>query len=302
MRYGTAVLLVLAGAALWSTQGLQIRLIDQAGPWAVLFWRSCGMVPVLLAVTAWRHGGLAAPLRTVGRAGVMAGLGLVLAFGGAIFSLQSTSVAMAVFLFSASPFLTAILARLMLGEAVRPATWAAISLAACGVALMVQAGFQAGALAGNVAALISALGFALFTVALRWGQRGGAVIDMMPAVALGGLFSMAAALILLALTGQDLLAPPADLGLAIAIGAVTLAGGMVLYTAGARVIPAAELTLLGLVEVMLAPLWVWIFLGEGAERATLIGGALVLAAVALNAVTGQIQRRNMALYAQDAAP
>ena len=295
MRYGTGVLLVLAGAFLWSMQGLQIRLIDQAGTWSVLFWRSAGMVPVLLAVTAWRHGGLWAPLRAVGRAGIMAGLGLVLAFGGAIFSLQSTSVAMAVFLFSAAPFLTAILARLLLGEAVRPATWGAIALAACGVALMVRAGLEAGAIAGNIAALISALGFALFTVALRSGQMGAPIgapaTDMMPAVALGGLFSMLAALAMLGVTGQSLLAPPRDLAIALGIGAVNLAGGMVLYTAGSRVLPAAELTLLGLVEVMLAPVWVWIFLGETAERDTLIGGALVLAAIALNAATGLARRR-----------
>lgn len=284
MRYGTGVALVVLAGILWSVQGLIIRNITEAGTWAVLVWRSVGMVPVLLGFVAWRSGGqVLARLRAVGVAGVLGGLGLVFAFAGAIFAFQTTSVAMAVFLFSASPFFAAVLGWLVLREPVRNATWAAIGLAAIGIFLMVREGFAIGAMAGNIAALLSAFGFAAFTVSLRWGK----LADMMPAVALGGVFSIVSGAAMLVLTGAGTLAVPlVDIALSAGMGAVTLAGGMVLYTLGSRVIPAAELTLLSLVEVMLAPVWVWLALGETASAGTLTGGAVLMAAVAVNAGSG----------------
>ena len=110
---------------------------------------------------------------------------------------------------------------------------------------------------------------------LRWGG----LANMMPAVVLGGVFSMIAAAVALAVLGQVLLVPGREIAIALAMGAVTLAGGMLLYTAGSRVVPAAQSTLLSLVEVLLAPVWVWLFLGETVSRGTLIGGAVLLAAV-----------------------
>lgn len=284
MRYGTGVALVVLAGILWSVQGLIIRNITEAGTWAVLVWRSVGMVPVLLGFVAWRSGGqVLARLRAVGVAGVLGGLGLVFAFAGAIFAFQTTSVAMAVFLFSASPFFAAVLGWLVLREPVRNATWAAIGLAAIGIFLMVREGFAIGAMAGNIAALLSAFGFAAFTVSLRWGK----LADMMPAVALGGVFSIVTGAAMLVLTGAGTLAVPlVDIALSAGMGAVTLAGGMVLYTLGSRVIPAAELTLLSLVEVMLAPVWVWLALGETASAGTLTGGAVLMAAVAVSAGSG----------------
>lgn len=283
MRYSTGVVLVVLAGVLWSVQGLIIRNIDDAGTWAVLFWRSVGMVPVLLGFIAWNSGGqVLQRLRGVGWAGVIGGLGLVLAFGGAIYAFQTTSVAMAVFLFSASPFFAAVLGWLILRENVRSATWAAISLATVGILLMVREGLALGAMAGNVAALISALGFASFTITLRWGK----LADMMPAVVLGGVFSMIAGAIVAFTIGQPLAVPLDDIAISAAMGAVTLAGGMVLYTLGSRVIPAAELTLLSLIEVMLAPIWVWAALGETASTGTLVGGAVLMLAVSLNALSG----------------
>jgi drug/metabolite transporter (DMT)-like permease len=220
-------------------------------------------------------------------AGVLGGLALVFAFGGAIYALQTTTVAMAVFLFSASPFAAAVLGWLLLREPVRGATWGAIGLAAFGILLMVREGMAMGAMAGNVAALLSGLGFAGFTVTLRWGK----LADMMPAAVWGGVFSaVSSALVVLALPGETLAAPVPDIALSMAMGAVTLAGGMVLYTLGSRVLPAAELTLLSLVEVMLAPIWVWLALGEVASRGTLLGGAVLMAAVLVNAGSG-LRRR-----------
>jgi drug/metabolite transporter, DME family len=283
MRYGTGVALVFVAGIVWSTQGLIFRQITEAGTWTVLFWRSVGMLPVLLGFLAWRAKGLPFGLiRKVGLAGAMGGLGLVMAFAGAIFSIQATTIANAVFLFAASPFFTAILAWLILREEVRPATWAAIALAMVGIFIMVREGLAAGAMAGNVAALISALGFAIFTITLRWGRLS----DMLPAVVLGGVFSIVAGALVAGQLGQPLLVPLPDILYAMGMGAVTLAGGMVLYTLGSRVIPAAEAALLSNVEVMLAPIWVWLFLGETASTGTFVGGAVLMVAVIFNALSG----------------
>ena len=205
MTYGKGVLLVVLAGLLWSFMGLAIRHIDTAGTWAILFWRSVGMVPVLMAFIAWRSGGHPVDrLRRVGFAGVLGGLGLVFAFAGAIYALQATTVANAVFLFAASPFMAALLGWIILKEPVRPATWAAIAVAGVGMFVMVRDGLAGGETAGNFAAVLSAFGFAVFTLTLRWGK----LEDMMPAVVLGGLFSMAVAVIVLGVRGEVLAVQP----------------------------------------------------------------------------------------------
>jgi len=283
MRYGTGMVLVVVAGILWSTQGLIFRQIHDAGTWATLFWRSVGMIPVLLAFLVWRAGGNPLPaICAVGLAGALGGLGLVGAFAGAIYSIQSTTIANAVFLFAASPFLTALIGWIALGERVRAETWAAMAVALTGIFVMVRSDLSAGAMAGNVAALLSALGFAVFTVTLRWGK----VADSLPSVLLGGLFSLIAGAVIAAQMGQTLAVPTPDALWAMAMGAVTLSGGMVLYELGSRVVPAAESALLSNIEVMLAPLWVWLFLNETASSATFLGGAILLVAVTMNGITG----------------
>jgi DME family drug/metabolite transporter len=109
---------------------------------------------------------------------------------------------------------------------------------------------------------------------------------MLPVSMLGGVFAMIVAAAILTTQGAPILVSPRDMGTAVLIGAVILALGMVAYTLGSRVIPAAELVLLSLIEVLLAPVWVFLFLGETASAGTFIGGGVLLAAVVLNAVMG----------------
>jgi drug/metabolite transporter (DMT)-like permease len=290
MTYARGVLLVVLAGLLWSFMGLAVRHIETAGTWAILFWRSAGMVPVLLAFIAWRSGGHPLDrLRRVGLAGVLGALGLVLAFAGAIYALQATTVANAVFLFAASPFMAALLGWIILREPVRPATWAAITVAGAGMFVMVRDGLAGGETAGNLAAVLSAFGFAVFTLTLRWGK----LEDMMPAVVLGGLFSMAVAVIALGVRGEGLAVPLRDIVISVAMGAGMLATGMALYTLGSRVVPAADLTLLSMVEVLLAPVWVWLALGETASAGTFLGGGILLVAIAGNALSG-IRRKSVA--------
>lgn len=282
MRYGTGAALVMAAGVAWSVQGVLIAQIGEATSWVVLFWRSIGMMPVLLAWIGPRQA--VAAIRAMGWAGVAGGAGLVFAFGGAITALQSTTVANAVLLFSASPFLAAVFGRIVLGERVGALTWGAIALAVAGILIMVGGIGQigGGTAFGTFAALVSAAGFAAFTVALRWGHVG----STLPAVLLGAVFSVGAGGLAALASGQGLAAPRADIAIAMGMGAVTLVGGMVLYTLGSRVIPAAQATLLSLVEVLLAPFWAWLFLGETLSANTALGGSVLLAAVALNAALG----------------
>lgn len=282
MRYGTGMILVATAGLLWSLQGLVFRQIDAAEPWAILFWRSLGMIPVLVGFLVWRAGrSPTTALRGLGLAGFLGGLGLVGAFGGAVYSIQTTTVANAVFLFAAAPLMTAFLAWFLLGERTRPETWAAIALALAGIFVMVRGGLSGGALAGNLAALVSALGFAVFTVTLRW--RG--VRDALPSVLAGAVMAMTAGAAFSGLAGAPLSAPVPDVLWSVFMGAGLLTGGLVLYALGSRVVPAAELALLSGIEVVLAPLWVWLFLGETADRNTLVGGTFILMAVLWNGLS-----------------
>lgn len=284
MTFRTGAGLILLAGLVWSTQGLFLRLIVEAQSWPVLAWRSLGLILALAAYVGYvSKGQVWAAVASVGRSGVLGGLSLVLAFGGAIYGMQTTSVASAVVLFSASPFFAALIGWALLGERVPVATWAAIALAAIGIAVMVGGQIDMRGVWGNFAALLSALGFGAFSVALRAGHGTlRADTGHFPIVLLAGIFSAITGVVLSLATGQDLTPPPSDIGLALFMGAITLAGGMILYTFGTRIVPAATATLLSQVEVILGPFWVWLFLGEAFSRATAIGGALVLAALALN--------------------
>jgi drug/metabolite transporter (DMT)-like permease len=283
MPYRQGVALVLAAGALWSLMALMLRQIEAASVWQILFWRSLGVVPVLFAFVWWTSKGQPfQQIRSIGLAGTVGAFGLVFAFAGAIYAIQSTTVANAVFLFTASPFVAALLGWIVLREQVGFWTWAAIALAVIGMYVMVREGLAIGAMHGNIAALLSAAGFGAFSVALRWGKVG----DMLPVSMLGAAFSVVVAGIVLTLQGQPILVSGWDMGVSLVMGMGVLALGMVAYTLGSKVIPAAQLTLLSLIEVLLAPLWVFLFLGETASAATFLGGGVLLAAVALNAVMG----------------
>ena len=156
---------------------------------------------------------------------------------------------------------------------------------------MVIGGIAVGHIVGNLSALLSAVGFAVFAVSLRWGK----LEDMLPAVLIGGLMSVAVAGLVCGATDTGFDITPRDLLISLALGVVQLGMGLTLFTFGSRVVPAAELALLSMTEVLLGPLWVWWFLGETADAYTFIGGAVLLLAIAGNALTG-IRRKQTILY------
>jgi drug/metabolite transporter (DMT)-like permease len=283
LSYVGGVALVLLAGVFWSSMGVGVRLIEAADVWQILFYRSAALAMFLFAIIAWRSGYRPlARIRRAGLAGVIGGVGLVAAFAGGIYAIQTTTVANAMFLFASAPFLAAFLGWILLREQVRKATWIAMLAAVAGIVLMVANGISAGRMAGNLSALLSATGFAVFTIALRWGK----LEDMMPAVFLGGVFAFATAAIVCQVNGNGYTVPANDIAIALALGVFQVGLGLTVFTIGSKVVPAAELALLSMTEVVLGPLWVWLFLGETADSATLVGGAILMLAIAGNALSG----------------
>ena len=178
--------------------------------------------------------------------------------------------------------MTAVLGKIILNERVRSATWIAIIVAVSAIAIMVSEQTSLGALTGSLAALGSAFGFSVFTIALRWGKSG----EMLPAVFLSGLFAIIITSAICVVLGLSFMLSLRDGGISMGMGVFQVGAGLVLYTLGSRSLPAAELNLLSLAEVLLGPFWVWLFLGEDASIRTLIGGMLLLAAIVGNALSG----------------
>ena len=284
-RYG--VFFVFVAGVLWSTVGLGIRLIEDAVVWQILLYRSISL-SLFLYLVIWLRSGESAfvQVRRIGFPAVIAGLSLVAAYSGGIYAIQTTSVANAMLLFATAPFMAAVLGWIVLREPVRIATWISIGVAIAGIAIMVADKSGSVAIKGSLAALASAFGFAVFTVALRWGRTG----EMLPAVFLSGVFAIGITLGICLGFGLPLVLTVHDGGIAMGMGVFQVGAGLILYTLGSRSLPAAELTLLSLAEVLLGPVWVWLFLGETASSNTLLGGFVLLAAITGNAISGKSRK------------
>ena len=278
------LIFVFMAGVLWSTVGLGIRLIDEATVWQILLYRSISLSLFLAIVIYLRsRANLFKVVKAAGLPGCIAGLALVGAYSGGIYGIQSTSVANAMLLFASAPFMAAMLGWIFLRERVRKATWVAILFAILGIGIMVQDKTQSGAaLLGNLSALGGAFGFAVFSVALRWGRSG----DMLPAVFLSGIFAIFITSTICSFNGLSFRISVNDTSISMGMGVFQVGAGLVLYTLGSKTLPAAELTLLSLAEVLLGPLWVYLFLNEVATLNTLLGGLVLLLAIAGNAISG----------------
>lgn len=280
--------LVLLSGALLSIGGPLIRLLDSASEWQFLTYRATALVLVLCIVIAVRHHGrFLATLRAAGWIGVLAGCCLASAFVGFVFSINHTSVANTLFLLSAAPFAAALLGWLVLGETVSRATWLAMLGAFAGVAIMIGEGIAKSDLFGDLTALGAALGFAGFSVALRRGRE----VDMLPAVLFAGIISAVTSAAVAMAMGTGLVIPLRDIAVSFTYGGVGIAGGLLLFTLGSRHVPAAELTLLSLTEVILGPIWVWLAFAEEPSRMTLLGGAILLGSISAQAIHGARRSR-----------
>jgi len=283
VSYLSGVLLVLSAGIFWSVIPLGVRQFNQAGIWQILLYRSLGLLPMIFALIALQT--RAAPvqaIRAVGISGFIGAAGLVAAYAGGIAAVRLTSIANAAFLFATAPFLAALIGKLILKESIRTPTYIAMTIALIGITVMVFNSFTQGNWLGDVVALLSAVGFAVFTIALRAGKER----NTLPVVLLGALFSVMLSAGIVYFSNLPLNIPADELLLGLGLGACVLGTGMVFYTLGSRVVAAAELALLSMTEVVLAPVWAWMFLHEMPVPGVLAGGAIVILAIVFNALSG----------------
>ena len=275
-------LLVAAAAVCWSTGGLIARLVD-TDPWTTVFWRGLFCAAFLVAVTALREG-RGTPAVFAGMGGT--GLGMAVCFATAstcfIMALSRTSVANVLIIQSLSPFMAGLLGWAWMSERVAGRTWAAMSVALLGSVIMVSRYFYTtpttGSLSGDLLAFTVALAFAVATVFLRRRRQ----VQMLPAAALAAALTSLVA----ALPAEPRSADAGDLALLALFGACQLGLGMILFTAGARRIPVAEASLIAVLESVLGPVWVWLALGENPGLPSLVGGVIVLGALAGHTAAG----------------
>lgn len=287
-HYARGVVLVLIAGSLWSIAGLVVRMMHHATEWQILFYRSAALVITLLVYLALQsRGDLLGAFKQAGTSAILAGAFLSIGFTCWIFAMTHTTIANALFVLSAAPFLAAIFARFLLGERVLPSTWLFMFLASLGVAVMVAEGIAGGTLAGNLYALGAATGFAAFSVTLRKGKA----VDMTPAVCWAGVWATLIGASFLFGTPHGFAVSMHDVLLCGLLGFVQVGLGLILFTAGSRHVPAAEITLLSLTEVVLGPIWVWLGVGEEPSQLTLLGGAIVLAAIIAQAIYGATRKR-----------
>ena len=270
--YRNSLLMVFCAGLLWSTQGLAIRLIEGSDAWQILFYRSVSLSVFLLIAVFFQYGrGTICALRSTGIPGVVGAVCLVFAYAFGILAMQQTTIADAVLLFATAPFFAAVLGWLFLTEKVQRSTWIAIGLAMAGIVVMQGGAIASGNVLGNLYAVGSALCFALFTLVLRWRKHG----DMVPTVLLSGLFATVICFGISTALGTGLSVPTNDILVASLMGVFQTGAGLVLYTIGARTVPAVQLALLPLIEVVLSPIWVAVVIGEIPTAIVLIGGLLV---------------------------
>jgi drug/metabolite transporter (DMT)-like permease len=251
-------LFVALGAVAWSTAGLLQRDLT-VGPGTQLGGRAFfGMLSLFAFVVLMRRsGGIVETFRGIGRSGVATAVCMAIASGAFIIALNHTSVAHVLFILAISPLVAALIARVALGERVTRTTWVAMLVALVGVGVMLGGG-GGGDLLGDGLAIAATLGFAVSVIMTRHRRE----ISMAPATCLSQLLVL--------------------------LGAGQIGLGLALMTVGARLIPAAQTALIGLLEVVLGPLWVWLAYTERPGTTTLIGGAIVIAGIVVQ--TGSLGR------------
>jgi drug/metabolite transporter (DMT)-like permease len=263
---------VALAAVAWSTAGVLQRQLTLDTPTQV-FGRAVFASAALLAYVAIvERGRVLQAFRSVGLAGVAVALCVATASGAFIGALNHAGVARVLFILAVSPMLAALLARVTLAEPITRRTVLAMTLALAGVALMLGSPGE-GSLAGDGLAFLAALAFAAMIVVTRWRHD----VSMAPATCLSQVILVVAFLPF---------AGPGGIGgddvfwlAALGIGQIGL--GFALLTVGARLIPAAQVGMITLLEVVLGPIWVWLALDERPSTLTLVGGAVVIAAIVI---------------------
>lgn len=292
--YAAGVAFAAAGAMCWSMGGALVRITDRVDVWQIIFYRS-GVV--LLCMGLWLafrfRAGLFGRVREAGFNAIIAGIAVGTAGLTFVASLFYTTVAQAIFMTGIAPFLSALLGFWILRERIPAVTWAAMAIALIGMGLIFAGNSGGGALTGTCLALYSVFCFSCYAVMLRWGQK----TEMSVALIWNAIYLMAIAALVLSLpTGLRESAGLEsfnigwwNLAVITLMGAVQLTLGLILFTIGSRSVPAAQLSLIALVEPVLSPLWAWLVVRELPPVWTFAGGAVIVAAIVIQALFSAAQ-------------
>ncbi len=265
------VLLVLIATVLWSMAGLFARLLAHLDVWTVMGWRALlGAVSIaLVGAIEYLSGRLDNPFGFGPLSGVVALLAMI-AISAYTASVMTTTIADVMVIYATLPFVAAVIGFLINGERVSPRTLAASGVALAGIVIMVASGLGSGRLLGQSLSMLMTLAFAGMIVL----QRRQPKVSMIAVNALGALGS---GIFGLANSPHEAIGAY-DFLILFAFGLTTIGLAFVIFMEGAKFIPSAEAGLISLLDVVLAPVWVFLAFGENPGAATILGGAIVLGA------------------------
>ena len=291
-----AIPVVLVAGILWSFGPYVVRHIDQAAtvPWQYLFTRGL-VIFILLNVYLFVEEGISFTknYKKIGISGVIGGLGLATAMITFIWSITHTTAAITLICLAAMPFITALLGFLFLKEEISLNVWIAISIASVGILIMSISDSEKHSTIGLVTGLASAIGFSVFSVSLRWRKE----TPKFTTVALAGLFCFLISSAVLFNNNMNFLSSSKNESL-FALHGTIVCLGLIMYSIASKNIPAAELTLLSLTEVIGGIFWVWLpWLGinEIPSTNTIIGGFLIFLSIMYYSLLIKNNRRFIAL-------
>ncbi|MDC0416583.1 DMT family transporter [Candidatus Pelagibacter sp.] len=268
-----AVPVVLFAGILWSFGPLVVRYMDNPNlvPWQYIFGRGLTIFIILNLYLYFEEGmDFWKNYLKIGKSGVVGGSGLGIAMISFIYSITNTSAAITLLCLAAMPFFTALLAFLFLKEKITISVWVSIAIATIGIAIMAFGNSGENSFVGFVFGITSSIGFSVFSVSLRWRKE----TPKFTTVAFAGFFCFVFATIMILSRDQVFFSTSYNSSL-FSLHGTLVCLGLILYSIGSKAIPAAELTLLSLTEVIGGIFWVWLPLfgiNEVPDTNTIIGG------------------------------
>jgi drug/metabolite transporter (DMT)-like permease len=279
LTHTKAVFVMVAVTLMWSIAGVITRHLEHARSFEVTFWRSFFTVASLLAILTFLQGrDVFERIRHGNTALWVSGLCWSVMFTAFMVALTLTSVANVLVTMSVGPFLTALMARVVIGHKIPLRTWLAILVAGAGIAYMYAAQVSGGQIAGTLVALCVPMAGAINWTVVQRSQARGLNVDLVPSVLVGAVISTLATLPL----AMPLQASAHDIGLLALLGLVQLAIPCALSVVCARVLKAPEIALLALLEVIFGILLAWLGADEVPSATVLAGGSLVIGALVAN--------------------
>ena len=291
-----AVPVVLVAGIMWSFGPLVVRYMDNPNqvPWQYIFGRGLTIF-ILLNLYLYFEEGIKFYKNyfKVGYSGLIGGIGLGTAMISFIYSITNTSAAITLLCLAAMPFFTALLAFLFLREQITTNVWVSIFIATIGIVIMAIGNDEKNSVVGFIFGILSSIGFSVFSVSLRWRKE----TPKFTTVAVAGLFCFVFATIMILIKKQVFFSTSYNSAL-FSLHGVLVCFGLILYSIGSKMIPAAELTLLSLTEVIGGIFWVWLpILGinEIPDTNTIIGGFFLFISLVYYSLIMRWNKRFIAL-------